>query len=186
MVQSQTTDYLAYPELRVILLGMAEINQAVRKELIGRGLGNLDSLDMVRQRTVDDTNVRLLSKMVDEYGWPTRGMVGQDGVDAAFLIIQHASHSFRKTMLPHVKKAYDLGDLSSGDYALLIDLVLVGDGYPQRFGTQAEIRNNRLIILPIEDQDRVDERRAALGLEPLALYVEKLEALYGLRSASIP
>ncbi len=170
---------ITHPELRTVLLSMHEIDQAVREELVGKGFGNLNSLDLTRQQAVDDTNVRLLSKMIQEYGWPDRAMVGLDGVKAAFTITQRGSHTFQKSMLPHVRRAYEVGELPAGDYAVLIDRVLIGDGYPQRYGTQAEIRNGELVFFPLEHPFSLDERRRELGLEPMNEYIAKLENLYG-------
>ena len=179
--QPMGADSLSHPRLRTVLLGMYDLDRAVRKEMLAQGWGQVDAVDLQRQQEIDTMNVRLLARLVNENGWPTPAMVGEQGVDAAMRIVMHGNHAFHKEMLPHVLFAYQQGDVSAGDYALLLDQVLIGDGFPQRYGTQAEIREDRLVILPIEDSEQVDARRASIGLEPLAKYVEKLEELYGVK-----
>jgi hypothetical protein len=36
------------------------------------------------------------------------------------------------------------------------------------------------VLKPIDDESRVDERRAALGLPPLSEYLQRVKAAYGL------
>ena len=57
--------------------------------------------------------------------------------------------------------------------------MLVGDGKPQRYGTQAEIIDGTVQFFPIEDEMSIDERRAELGLMPLGKYKKIMEQMYG-------
>jgi len=62
-------------------------------------------------------------------------------------------------------------EASAAHYAYLTDRVQVAEGRPQVYGTQF---HNALQPLSIEDPARVDERRAEVGLPPLAEYVEQM------------
>jgi hypothetical protein len=57
--------------------------------------------------------------------------------------------------------------------ALLEDRINLGNGkrqiYGSQIGTNPETKLN--YVLPLEDPDNVDKRRAEVGLEPLADYV---------------
>ena len=123
-----------------------------------------------------------MKEIVKKHGWPKPELVGPDGVQAAFLIVQHAEHEFQKEMLPHVKKAFQDGAIPGQSYALLLDRVLVGDGKPQVYGTQAksiqEWDGETPTLQPIEDEANVDKRRAEVGLSPLAEYRELLKQVY--------
>lgn len=174
--------YILEPELRTFLLKLQDIDQGIREELLAKGYGNLDSLDIARQEAIDRENTAHLQAIIDEHGWPDRFLVGFDGVQAAFLIAQHADNAFQQAILPAIKASYQRGDLSAGEYALFEDRVRVDQERPQRFGTQAYISDGRLILYPIENHARVDERRSDLGLEPLADYVKKLEEMYGMKA----
>jgi hypothetical protein len=52
--------------------------------------------------------------------------------------------------------------------------VLLAEGRPQRYGTQLrhELGGGEPQPASVEDPDHVDERRARMGLEPLAAYLE--------------
>lgn len=174
--------YILQPELRTFLLKLQDIDQGIREELLAKGYGNLDSLDIARQEAIDRENTAHLQEIIDEYGWPDRFLVGFDGVQAAFLIAQHADEGFQQAILPLIKASYQRGDLSGGEYALFEDRVRVNQERPQLFGSQAYISDGQLILYPIEDHARVDLRRKDLGLEPLADYVKKLEEMYGMKA----
>src|SRR5262245_19418743 len=93
--------------------------------------------------------------------------------------MQHGYHSLQKQGLPVVKKAYESHQISAEKYALLLDRVLVGEGKPQVYGTQAkgaeEWKQHEPVLQPIEDETNVDRRRAELGLVPLSVYVKQLK-----------
>ena len=170
------------PELRQTLLAMYEADQAVRLGMIEKGWDNIDSLDVARQDSVDQANRVRLREIIQRHGWPTSAMVGREGVEAAFLLVQHADRDpeFQREMLPLVEQSYEAGDLSGQDVALLTDRVLVNAGQAQRYGTQVEIVEGEAVVKPIEHPEQVDELRAALGMPPLDEYLQELRKLYGL------
>jgi hypothetical protein len=56
---------------------------------------------------------------------------------------------------------------------LLEDRVALGEGRPQTYGSQLRTDGNGPLYVPaIADPDHVDERRAAVGLPPMADYVK--------------
>jgi hypothetical protein len=57
--------------------------------------------------------------------------------------------------------------------ALLEDRVALREGRKQRYGTQLkwDVRTNGYQLAPLEDPDHVDQRRQAVGLSPLAVYL---------------
>ena len=168
-----------HPDLRMVLLSMEAIDEEIRSEIIEKGVGNLDTVDFTRQLTVDETLTKILLRIVEEYGWPTSQMVGKDAVYSAFLIVQHAEYEVQKSMLENIRVSYEIGDLDGGQYALLYDRVQTAEGLPQRYGSQAEIRNGEIVFFPMEDVSRVDEFRSQVGLEPIRDYIKRLEEFYG-------
>ena len=170
------------PALRRELLKRVEQDQAIRNELISKGIEHPDEAILARMRTIDTANTERVRTIVRQYGWPGPELVGQDGTDAAFMLVQHADLAFQKEILPLVEKAYRGGRLSGQNYALLLDRVLVGEGKPQVYGTQAkpmgQWKDKEPVLQPIEDEAHVDKRRAEVGLMPLADYVKFLKQLY--------
>jgi hypothetical protein len=52
--------------------------------------------------------------------------------------------------------------------------VRVNADQPQLYGTQFTVTEGELVPSPIEDRERLDERRAAAGLEPFADYEARM------------
>jgi hypothetical protein len=186
MAQDADTTRVERPDLRAELLAMREADQAVRAKLIeliktSGGQPDMTAFMPLKAKvdSVDAANVERVVAIVDARdAWPGAQLVGRDGSEAAFLIIQHASLDVQQRMLPLVKAAYEAGDLSGQSYALLLDRVLVGQGEPQVYGTQASIQNGTLVVPAIADSAQVDERRAALDLPPLETYLDMMREMY--------
>ncbi len=168
--------------LRRELLEMERVDQAVRNELIQAGAATPNLELQSRMSAIDARNTARLQAIVAEHGWPGADLVGTDGAGGAFLILQHAAQDVQKALFPHVEAGYRAGSVPGGRYALLLDRILVGDGRPQVYGTQAgpfdEWIDGEPAFAPIEDAANVDARRAEVGLMPLAEYREILKRLY--------
>ncbi|HZC99212.1 MAG TPA: DUF6624 domain-containing protein [Actinomycetes bacterium] len=152
--------------LRRELLAMRDADQAERT---GKQPGSVET---------DRARAERLRQILDQHGWPTPKLVGVDGVSAAWLIAQHADFDveFQRRVLELMRRAVAAGDADPSELAFLEDRVAVNTGRPQRYGTQVRCRNRRPApATPIADPAKVDERRGAVGLEPLRDYLAKLE-----------
>ena len=73
-----------------------------------------------------------------------------------------------------MKEAVKNGSANSNSLALLEDRIALREGRKQIYGSQ--IGTNQITqtqyVLPLDDPDNVDKRRAAVGLENLAEYVK--------------
>jgi hypothetical protein len=190
MAQDAGNPPVKEPALRSELLRRVEQDQAIRNELISKGVKTPDKAILARMQAIDTANTERMRAIVRQYSWPSPELVGRDGAEAAFLLVQHADHAFQKEMLPLVEKAYRSGGLSGQSYALLLDRVRVGEGKPQVYGTQAkrfeEWQGQEPALEPIEDEANVDKRRAEVGLSPLSEYRELLKRIYFPQSQSKP
>jgi hypothetical protein len=169
--------------LREELLKRAKEDQAIRNELIAHGIEKPNEEVLARMKQIDADNQARLKTIVQQHGWPTASLVGKDAVHDAFLLVQHASDTaFQKEMLPSIEKSYKSGDLNGESYALLADRVRVREGQKQLYGTQArpteEWKDKQPSLLPIDDEANVEQRRADLGLPPLAAYLKMLKQVY--------
>lgn len=173
------------PDLRVELLAMRYLDQAVRDSSLVATMTDLDGIgglwrvaqQSVRLMTIDEPNTERLQAIVARHGWPTRAEVGADGREALFLLVQHADQnpSFQAEALGPMREAYEAGDAEGAQLALLTDRVRVAQGAPQVYGSQVvAMPGEPPRLRPIEDSTRVDERRAELGLPPLAVYLDTL------------
>ncbi len=155
--------------VRAELLAMAALDLRVREELARSGA--LFEGYHPRMREVHERNAARLSEIMDARGWPGRSFVGDEATEAAWLILQHAigNPSLQRRGLALMREAAATGDVSPIHVAMLEDRIRSNEGRGQRFGTQFDWDENGLISpLPIEDEPHVDERRAEVGLIPLA------------------
>jgi hypothetical protein len=150
-------------ELRAELLERADRDQAARSSLGPHG-----SHDEWQQivAPVDDANTAWLRGVVTAHGWPGHALAGEDGAHAAWLLVQHAPLDFQEECLPLLEEAVAGGDASPRDLAYLRDRVLMFRGEPQIYGTQYMVKDGVLELWTVRDPEGLDERRAALGLEP--------------------
>ena len=72
-----------------------------------------------------------------------------------------------------MREAVKNGKAQGSSLALLEDRVAIGQGKRQIYGSQIgrDIQTLEYYVLPLEDPDNVDKRRAEVGLGPLADYV---------------
>lgn len=133
---------------------------------------------------IDHDNRRWLGRVIDRQGWPLISQVGEDGAQAAFLIVQHAVDdlAFQKRCLSLVQAAPE-GEVGLPDVALLTDRVRLAEGQKQLYGSQVERQNGDWVLRPTLDPDNLDTRRAKMGLPPMSVYLKLLDEVYGTADA---
>jgi hypothetical protein len=128
---------------------------------------------------VHDANAALLARVFDAMGWPGRKRLGDEGAAAAFLILQHAiGHpALQRRGLALMLEAIPLGEANALDAAYLSDRIAVFEGREQTFGTQFDWDGDgQLSPAPTRDATAVDERRASVGLPPMAETIAHMRA----------
>ena len=158
------------PGLRAELLRRMERDQPARQA---------DDLEAFGQ--VDAENLPWLKKVITEIGWPGRSIVGDDGASAAWLLVQHADSdpAFQRQCLDLLTVAASHGEATKAQVAYLTDRVLLAEGKPQEFGTQATGRNGQWVPRDLRDPGHVDQRRAAMSLGSLAGNLARITEQYG-------
>ncbi|MFI9591177.1 DUF6624 domain-containing protein [Nonomuraea sp. NPDC052265] len=129
---------------------------------------------------VDTGNTAFMKGLIAERGWPGNDMVGEEAAHVAWVLIQHADLDleFQRSCLPLLRAAVDAGQAKASDLAYLIDRVRVAEGRPQVYGTQYWVQDGVFGPRPTEDPDRLDKRRAEVGLAPQADYGRTMRDLY--------
>ncbi|HEY7569573.1 MAG TPA: DUF6624 domain-containing protein [Gemmatimonadaceae bacterium] len=166
--------------LRVELVRLGAEDQAAR-EGFGPAMARKDTSYAWGLMRSDSARTKRLREIVAQHGWPTPQLVGKEGVNAAWLVLQHTPDTaFRRRLMPRLDSAAARGELPAQDLATMTDRILIESGKPQRYGTSFAIVAGRMVAHPIEDTLHVDERRAAVGLPPMAEYVVMLKDAYKL------
>lgn len=132
---------------------------------------------------VDQANTaRMRDLLASHEGWFPRSQFGGVASDAAYSVVQHSGDlELMRNVLVRMEPLIGTDDLHGSQYARLYDRVATFDGRLQRYGTQGTTCSEGRYVIPadLEDPEHVDERRSALGLNPIAEYVEGLNQSYG-------
>jgi hypothetical protein len=157
-------------ELSAELLEMA----AEQRETVHLGSSD-DPADRLTWRAVTVRHADRLAEILPERGWPAPDVVGAEAARAGWLVALHADQrlDLQRRAVTLMSAEVDAGRAPASQLALLVDRTLVNSGRPQRYGTQiAGVTGDVPVPWPCEEPDALDERRAAVGLEPWAAYVE--------------
>jgi len=121
----------------------------------------------------DSINLIKVSKILDERGWLGQDVIGRQGSTAIFLVIQHSDLAIQEKYLPLMREAVKNKKAQGSSLALLEDRVALRQGKRQIYGSQVgrDEDTGDHYVLPLDDPDNVDKRRAEVGLPPLADYV---------------
>ncbi|MHA6719464.1 DUF6624 domain-containing protein [Sphingomonas sp. RS6] len=125
---------------------------------------------------LDEANSRWLRAQLDQHGWFLISRYGADADFAAWLLVQHADAdpSFQAHVLNLLAPLVPLKETHALNYAYLFDRVAVNSGRPQRYGTQGRCATSgKWEPRSVEAPEQLDERRAAVGLEPEAVYAAR-------------
>ena len=139
----------------------AELRKRARKDQeVRRG-------DQSAMQQVDADNTAWLKQTVVAHGWIDVARFGRQAADDAFLLVQHSGDlALMNAALPKIERDVKAGRLSSQNFALLYDRTEIMQGGKQRYGTQIlkDEKSGDWVVGRLEDPERVDERRKAIGL----------------------
>lgn len=156
------------------------LDGAVRNGLEMRGLSRPDALALQKAinpiaRKVEAANTAELKAITPPGGWFRTSVHGQKTSDNAWVILQHSSdRAWQKEVLDLMKPMLAVRDVNPQSYAMLFDEVHLAETGKQRFGTQAVCREGRMVIADMDEPERVQERRDAIGFTqiPFAAFKE--------------
>ncbi|MEO3755597.1 DUF4135 domain-containing protein [Streptomyces sp. B6B3] len=169
-------------EVRRRLLRLDRVDAALRAPWRAGGFADAALEEKLHRLT--DAGLVWLRTVVDRHGWPGRALVGERAAAVACRLVQHARGevAFRTSCLELIRRAAEAGDMPPREIAYVTDALRLAEERPQLYGTKFERVGDLLRPCPIEDPERVDERRAGLGLEPLARYARRVRETFPLSS----
>ena len=121
----------------------------------------------------DSINLIKITDILDKFGWLGSEIVGQKGNSTLFLVIQHSDQKTQERYLPMMREAVKKGNAQGNNLALLEDRVALGQGKKQIYGSQISrnLETNLFYVMPLENPESVNERRAQVGLILIEDYV---------------
>ena len=157
----------------------ASADQALRGRLDFSRMADPDQQKLMQQMgIVDRANTAWLKALFEQCGFPDKDRHGEEAQGNAWLLVQHADHdvAFQKYTLSLLEKmAAQRAEPVRPSFAYLADRVAVAEGRPQLYGTQLMAPSEQpcnFDFNTMDDREKVEKRRAALGMPPLAIYRE--------------
>lgn len=152
-------------ELRRELFRMAAESRQVRA---GKLADQTEEQQEERKRVNAAHRVRL-KEIFEKHGWPGRTLVGADASTQALLLLTMQDAALRIECLPLLEQAMKASEVTPKDYAQIVDHLRLEQGRPVVYGVIPWLRSADGTQMPVEIEDatHVDERRRAIGLEPL-------------------
>jgi len=114
-------------------------------------------------------NAIILEQIIEQHGWPGTSMVDVLGCRAASQIAQHAINTptFQRRCLTLVTAAAMIDEIPLRQVALITDRILFNENKPQLYGLISDWDEQGKLIVPmLDDKDKVNKRRAEIGLLP--------------------
>ena len=135
-------------------------------------------------------NVDWLRAVIAARGWPGRSLVGEDGVDACWLLLQHAGSgvptigtpanlSFQASCVPLLHAAVQCGEAHPRHLAHVVDNQRARTNQPPEYAVLATAFttiDDELVLRRPLDADQIDASRAAIGLLPLSVDLARRRA----------
>ena len=171
--------------LRTELRAVLDEDQKYRKQIesvektSGRDSSQMRDLwKTINQK--DAENLAKVTTILDQRGWLGPDIVGSDGNSTLFLVIQHADLTTQEKYLPMMRAAVKEKKAQGSSLALLEDRVALGEGRHPTYGSQIGFNpaTKKYYVLPLDDPDSVDARRATVSLPPLAEYVKHWDIIW--------
>lgn len=127
----------------------------------------------IQMKAHDSVNTIKVTALLDQYGWLGQDVLGYDGNRTLFLVIQHSNLALMQKYLPMMQTAVADGKARASDLALMEDRTALYESRKQLYGSQLthDSLTNTFYVLPLEDPEHVDERRAKMNLPPIAVYI---------------
>lgn len=162
-----------------LLCDIGRLDQAVRADWAKVSTGNVTQEEAIEyaltMEQIDSTNLAVVSQILDTYGWLDG--LSEDANKAIFLVIDHSDLTTMNKYRDLFHEAADKGYLSVKDLVTMEDRMLMNAGKPQIYGTQAyayaqEGESIMIYIWPVENPDKLNERREQVGLSSMEVYLE--------------
>lgn len=155
---------------------LVERDQLIREGLERRGV--LEDTYHAEMEKVHLHNASKLKDLIKKKGFPVLSNAGEKGVRLSWLIVHHAISlpDFVKECLIQMRLAAAESDYPLELLACVEDRVAFFEGRGQLYGTSFDWFQGSLTPTLVEDPERLDFRRAAMGLPPMSETLSKISS----------
>lgn len=163
-------------ELKKRLVQMVEDERRLKSKLASDGSLYDGYPTEIRELHLKQANE--LESIVETGGWPKISLVGKEGADAAWLILQHAISrpDFVKRCFPVFESAVKENEASVRNLSCLTDGIRYFSRKPQIYGNYFDWNEHgQLVPWTIEDPGNVDARRKKVGLNTLEERIREMQ-----------
>ena len=142
----------------------------------------VDSLILVNEivERNDARNIKVVDKILRR-GLP-QGL-SEESYKTIWIVIDHAPLEKQEQYLSLVEQMANASYIGLDEYAILYDRVAMEQNRPQRYGSQivqfGNADNLQLYVWPIEDAEKLDSLRNAVGMSSFYNYLKLIEETMG-------
>ena len=159
---------------------LMELTKAVTVEGRTELIDSLIRVNDIVERN-DAKNIKVVDKILKS-GLP-QGL-SEESYKTIWIVIDHAPLEKQEQYLPLVEQMATEGYVGVDEYAILYDRVAMGQNRHQRYGSQLVQFGNaeamQLYVWPIEDVEKLDSLRSAVGLLSFYNYLKHIEETMGI------
>lgn len=121
-----------------------------------------------------EANLKKVKQILATWSWPKKAVIGEQGNHTICNVLQHADQSTREHYIPQMKQAVLDGELGARWLVRAEDRLATDRGELQIFGGQMKYypETKSFNLWPVYDPENIDERRAEIGLEPIAEFLK--------------
>jgi hypothetical protein len=148
----------------------------LRVEIQKYGLNSEPVINLKQDiKSNDSMDLEELKKIINKYGWLGYDEIGNDCNLILFNAIQKADLQTQITYFPIVKAAVKNKRARLVHEIYLQDRIYLNQGRRQIYGSQVLLdpETEKYFVLPLDEPENVDKRRAEVGLQPMADYISK-------------
>ncbi|MBB3197289.1 DUF6624 domain-containing protein [Roseateles terrae] len=153
------------------VLAMRAQDQAIREDGVLGAVGERRWANALQ--AISNEQQVLLRQILSRCGWTFGRSAWGEEAEAAWYIVQHGDNlAYQRAQLGHLQRLIEtFPGIPRKKLAYLEDRVLIGEGRLQRYGSQLELVDGKLVPFPISDPAEVDQRRASMGLGTMEAYL---------------
>lgn len=128
--------------------------------------------NLIRQE--DEENLNEAKIIIENYGWLGKSKVGLKGNNILWQVIQHSEVEQQIKFIPLIRASVQRGETLPHKLGYLEDRIRTNMDKNQIYGSQYMALPNGNFLYPVEDFNKINEKRRKIGLGPIEEYMEYL------------